>query len=143
MQTFVPYGPMFDANAKALDMRRLGKQRVETYQIIRALTGEQKGWRHHPAVKMWGGYEAALTLYGMTMCTEWVRQGYKDTLMVKFAKYLADFTKDADSVEYPAWLWDSDVMVSHRSNLIRKMPDFYGPKWPTTPNDLPYVWPVK
>jgi hypothetical protein len=36
MQTFLPY-PDFKKSIKALDYRRLGKQRVEAYQIIRTL----------------------------------------------------------------------------------------------------------
>jgi hypothetical protein len=37
MQTFLPY-PDFGATAAVLDARRLGKQRVETVQVLRALT---------------------------------------------------------------------------------------------------------
>ena len=142
MQTFVPHGPLFSETARTLDMKRLGKQRVEVYQIIRALTGEQKGWRHHPAVKMWDGYELALTLYGIVMCDEWVKRGYKDSLKPKLTMYLKKFMDDQQTVDFPRWLWDSDVIKSHRSNLIRKYADHYGPMWPDTPNDLPYVWPV-
>ncbi|HMC68015.1 MAG TPA: pyrimidine dimer DNA glycosylase/endonuclease V, partial [Mycobacteriales bacterium] len=36
MQTFLPYS-RFDASAAVLDDLRLGKQRVETLQILRAL----------------------------------------------------------------------------------------------------------
>jgi alpha-tubulin suppressor-like RCC1 family protein len=35
------------------------------------------------------------------------------------------------------------VSRSHRSNLIRKMPEHYGPIWPDVPDDLPYYWPGK
>ncbi|MDQ1681515.1 MAG: hypothetical protein QOH99_56, partial [Frankiaceae bacterium] len=35
MQTFLPYAD-FGASARVLDDRRLGKQRVETLQILRA-----------------------------------------------------------------------------------------------------------
>lgn len=38
MQTFLPY-ENFEESAWALDTRRLGKQRVETYQIMQALFG--------------------------------------------------------------------------------------------------------
>lgn len=38
MQTFLPY-ENFEESAYALDTRRLGKQRVETYQIMQALFG--------------------------------------------------------------------------------------------------------
>ena len=48
-----------------LDPLRLGKQRVEALQILRALTVPGYGWRHHPAVKMWAGYEEALVRYGL------------------------------------------------------------------------------
>ena len=37
MQTFTPYGD-FEASLRVLDQKRLGKQRVEVIQIIRALT---------------------------------------------------------------------------------------------------------
>ncbi len=37
MQTFVPF-PSFWESANALDMKRLGKQRVETFQVIGGLT---------------------------------------------------------------------------------------------------------
>ena len=60
MQTFLPY-KSFRKTALCLDNKRLGKQRVETLQILRALTGyyNQSGaWLNHPAVKMWRGYEA-------------------------------------------------------------------------------------
>jgi hypothetical protein len=59
MQTFLPY-PGFLHSARSLDRRRLGKQRVETLQVLRGLTWPRYGWRHHPTVKMWAGYEEAL-----------------------------------------------------------------------------------
>ena len=43
-----------------LDHRRLGKQRVEVLQILRALTRERYGWKSHPVVRMWAGYDEAL-----------------------------------------------------------------------------------
>ncbi|GAB3960278.1 hypothetical protein GCM10029978_009170 [Actinoallomurus acanthiterrae] len=64
MQTFLPYAD-FAATARVLDPRRLGKQRVEALQVLRGLTVPGYGWRHHPAVRMWAGYEEALTRYGL------------------------------------------------------------------------------
>ena len=46
-----------DETARSLDYRRLGKQRVEAYQIWRALKGITKGWRNHPAARAWEGYQ--------------------------------------------------------------------------------------
>lgn len=64
MQTFLPYAD-FSGSAAALDPRRLGKQRVEAIQVLRGLTVPGYGWRHHPAVRMWAGYEEALVRYGL------------------------------------------------------------------------------
>lgn len=134
MQTFLPY-PDFAASAAALDSRRLGKQRVEAYQILRILRGEYagRGWRHHPAVAMWRGFEDALGLYMNAMIAEWVRRGYKNTM----ALYAAPAQP-----EMPPWLGDPALHAAYRSNLLRKAPDFYRQYGWTEPADLPYVWPV-
>lgn len=118
MQTFVPYGSDFAANARVLDRQRLGKQRVEAWQIIKALTGQQKGWRSHPASKMWDGYVEALAQYGIVVCREWIGRGYQDSLLERFYPYAPTMSSD-----WPTWLDREDVMISHRSNLIRKRPD--------------------
>ena len=47
MQTFLPY-PDFSESAAHLDRKRLGKQRAETVQVLRALTVPGYGWRRHP-----------------------------------------------------------------------------------------------
>jgi hypothetical protein len=41
MQTFLPYSDITES-MRVLDNKRLGKQRVETYQIISAITGRLK-----------------------------------------------------------------------------------------------------
>jgi hypothetical protein len=64
VQTFLPY-PDFARSAAVLDDRRLGKQRVETLQILRALTRPDYGWRHHPAVLMWKGHEVSLDAFAV------------------------------------------------------------------------------
>lgn len=136
MQTFVPFGADFKSNAQVLDRARLGKQRVETFQILNALQGLSKGWVNHPATRMWRGYEPALAYYGIVMCKEWRRRGYMDSMLTRFGPFLDD------QIILPDWLERDDIMESHRSNLIRKRPDIYQPVWPTVPDDLPYVWPV-
>ena len=89
MQTFLPYDS-FTKTAQCLDYMRLGKQRVEAYQILRVLTGESQGWKNHPAVKMWKGYEYALTWYGYVICSEWIMRGYKDQMLHKFVRGLSE-----------------------------------------------------
>jgi hypothetical protein len=135
VQTFLPL-PDFAATASVLDDIRLGKQRVEAYQIVRSLDGVTQGWRHHPAVKMWRGFEGALVHYGLAICLEWTRRGRVDTVHDKLLVHAR-----ADIV-VPPWFGDYAVHASHRSNLLRKDPDWYGRFGWTEPPDLPYVWPV-
>lgn len=141
MQTFLPV-PDFVRTAEILDMRRLGKQRVETKQILRALTGLSKGWVNHPAVKMWRGHEYALTKYGLAMCLEWRKRGYKDTLLDYFMEQRKIYVDNVEGNYLPRWFGNQEFHISHQSNLIRKRPFHYKPFFPGIPRDIPYVWPV-
>jgi hypothetical protein len=149
VQTFLPFAD-FEETARSLDTRRLGKQRVETLQIVRALTQPGNGWRNHPAVLMWRGYEEALGAYGLAICREWQRRGYADSCELKILDDLgaAGVRVPVRSVaelrqagQLPPWLGDGALHRSHRSALVRKDPDFYRPAFGDVPPDLPYVWP--
>lgn len=148
MQTFLPYAD-FQRSARALDPRRLGKQRVETIQVVRGLTVEGYGWRHHPAVRMWRGHLEALGRYGLTCAEVWVGLGHANTTAASIAAELAAagvpmIRSEADLVAagaMPPWLGDEDFHRSHRSSLVRKDPDFYRSLFGDVPEDLPYVWP--
>ncbi|MFE7931857.1 MSMEG_6728 family protein [Streptomyces sp. NPDC057456] len=148
MQTFLPY-PDFTESAAALDARRLGKQRVEALQVLRGLTVVGYGWRHHPAVRMWTGYEEALVRYGLEVCGVWTAAGRADTcaasLVSGFAGQPAGVRTQerlAEAGELPPWLGDPAFHRSHRSALVRKDPEFYAALFPGVPDDLPYVWPT-
>ncbi|UFQ17338.1 MULTISPECIES: MSMEG_6728 family protein [Streptomyces] len=150
MQTFLPYSD-FTRSAAVLDRGRLGKQRVEALQVLRGLTVPGYGWRHHPAVRMWTGYEEALVRYGLDVCAVWVREGRADTCA---ATLVTDFTRHrpgaavraqrelADAGELPPWLGDPAFHRSHQSALKRKAPEIYAPLFPEVPDDLPYLWPA-
>lgn len=140
MQTFLPYRD-FQQCAACLDLKRLGKQRVETKQIYLSLT-TGGGWKNHPAVKMWRGYESALCLYGLVMCTEWQCRGYRDSLTPFFAEQLFwERRSGKDAIEIPHWLTSRSFIRSHRSNLLRKDPDHYGRFNWNVPINLEYIWP--
>ena len=151
MQTFLPY-PDFDRSAAVLDPKRLGKQRVEVIQIVRALTVPGYAWKSHPAVLMWKGHEEALAAYGQSIVGAWTALGFGDTCE---ATILADLAAAghrsrprsqaalAAARKLPVWLGDEALHRSHRSALLRKDPDWYRPKFPDVPDDLPYVWPVR
>ena len=131
MQTFLPY-PNFVTSLRILDYRRLGKQRVEALQLLRAISVKGSGWSHHPAAAMWRGYVNALKQYHNIAIDEWVRRGYCNSMPKKQIR---------GQVVYPAWLGDEAFHASHRSNLLRKDRDYYGAFGWTEPDDLPYVWP--
>ena len=79
MQTFLPH-PSFYDSVRCLDNKRLGKQRVEALQILKALYIPDYGWRHHPCVKMWNGYTQALEMYMDICIEEWIERGFKNTM---------------------------------------------------------------
>ncbi|MBC6459493.1 MSMEG_6728 family protein [Actinomadura sp. HBU206391] len=149
-QTFLPYAD-FAATAKALDARRLGKQRVEALQVLRGLTTPGYGWRHHPVVRMWAGYEEALVRYGLEVCDRWSGMGHRDTCAGKLSAELTATTgvaaarsqlELARAGALPPWLGDPAFHRSHQSALLRKDFAVYGPLFPGVPDDLPYVWPL-
>lgn len=129
MQTFLPYQD-FIKSAACLDRQRLGKQRVEVIQILNTLTGKSKGWRNHPNVKMWQGYELALATYGLEICTEWIKRGYKDTCMNKIIDIMDEAGIDflPCKAEMPEWL-NEEFCAKHRQILLEKNFEFYSKKF--------------
>lgn len=136
MQTFLPYGS-FEKSAQVLDRARLGKQRVEVLQILKALTGQSKGWVAHPATLMWSGYEAALCAYGNIVCIEWRERGYKDTVLDTLAEF------KFSGFRMPDWLYDERLHSSHRAALLYKDYDYYKQFGWTEQPELNYYWPPK
>lgn len=141
MQTFLPYSD-FAQTAKVLDYQRLGKQRVETWQVLQAMDRTKGGWVNHPCTHMWRNHRTALAFYGLVICNEWRNRGYKDNMGQRFIDLLSPYSIDAIMADMPDWLGRDDIHASHRSNLLRKNAAFYRQFWPTEPDDLPYVWPV-
>lgn len=135
MQTFAP-SEILTESAVVLDRARLGKQRVETLQLLRANFDETLGWKNHPAAKMWRGYESGLIAYGVAICNEWLIRGYKDTCLEKILKY-----GEPDALDMPPWWGDERVHSSHRANLLRKMPEHYSQFGWTENPEMPYFWP--
>lgn len=140
MQTFLPE-PDFKNSLAILDYRRLGKQRVETKQILQALRGETSGWVNHPAVRMWRGHEGALAQYGYMACYNWRQRGFDDILMPYFLDMIVDYDDPARHA-MPLWFGDPVVHLSHQSNLVRKDPQHYRRFYPDVRDDIPYFWPV-
>jgi hypothetical protein len=140
MQTFIPEPDLYQS-VRVLDRQRLGKQRVETLQIMNALAGNSKGWVNHPATRMWRGYEFALLVYQNYTCNEWTRRGYKDTCWDKTLDlFNVHFTKD--NVHKPHWWGDERVHDSHKKALVFKHPEWYSKYYPDVVGEYNYYWPV-
>lgn len=137
MQTFLPYKD-FEETARVLDWRRLGKQRVEADQILNIVSGKTKklGWRNHPAVKIWVGYEEALVIYRNTIIREWIRRGYKNNMVILPEKNIKD-------VSLPDLIGVDEYHLSHQSNLLRKDPEYYGRFFVGVSPDAEYLWRLK
>lgn len=99
-------------------------------QIFKTLT-VGGGWKYHPAVKMWAGYEQSLQAYFNIICEEWIARGYKNNMpLFTIVKY-----------EKPKWL-TQQFCEAHQSNLLRKNHEWYKQfDWHVAAN-LPYIWPV-
>ena len=135
MQTFLPFAD-FKKSVEVLDYRRLGKQRVETFQVLNILLGrtESKGWVNHPVTKMWRGYEEAMKMYQNITISEWIRRGYNNNMSLE--------SVNESAVVMPFWFGDERVHRSHRSNLLRKDFGYYS-QYFDEPVDLEYYWAVQ
>lgn len=152
MQTFLPYRA-FLSSARVLDNKRLGKQRVETMQIMRGLVRTQVPhfepspngtipWANHPAALMWKGYEFALMTYQNTICDEWTRRGFNDTCKEKTQHFFDVLPDELRMPHVPKWLGLKKFHSAHRANLLRKDPEYYGKfGWKEQPIEG-YWWPT-
>jgi hypothetical protein len=137
MQTFLPYSD-FRQSVQALDNKRLGKQRVECFQIINILEGKNNSnaWVNHPAIKMWEGYTYALQYYYNCCIDEWKRRGFKNTMNKYSIRYKYD---------NPWWVGYKDFHRAMRAKLIEKNEEFYLPIFGEIDkgfNNSKYLWPV-
>ena len=137
--TFLPY-PDIEKSLLSLDKRRLGKQRVEAFQIMKALNGETKGWRNHPATLMWKGYEDLLKIYYNKSLEIWEIKGGKNVVLKPVE--ISDHTKALENK--PWWFGFGPLHDSHKAALIRKDSDYSNIlSLDSKYLDLGYVWPHK
>jgi hypothetical protein len=163
MQTFVPIATdNYREIAKTLDNRRLNKQALEGWQILMNLLeldpqGEfrqPRGWRNHPAVKMWANHETELYSYIIAMTDEWIARGYKTTIGDKATETLKVAYQNAlvYAESKPDWMTNQvkyeEIASSHRRALLVKDYAWYSQfNWPEDtgqePIEYEYVWPTK
>jgi len=144
MQTFLPYAD-FERSAIALDNKRLQKQIVECKQILMTICGSSNGWRNHPAIRQWIGFDGALAEYAIECCDEHIKRGYRTGLRPWFMDIWQN-----KPIEYPPWLGYEPFHSMHRSVLLAKNYDWYWQfgwsEQPAVKNEkgsYPYLWPSK
>jgi len=130
MQTFLPSTNSLEC-AQSLDNKRLNKQILEGYQILNVLSGRSKGggWRNHPAVLMWKGYEHGLWKYIESMVQVANLRGIKTENNVKNLNALYSECAEDWGNEHPSFWRDENkvmrIITTHRANLFKKDPIYY------------------
>lgn len=166
MQTFLPHNS-FSWSLDCLDNKRLGKQRVEAMQILKALKqGPKIAYKIEPIkcrkvkVLKWGlpldqGDGVAHTPWYNHPCTkmwkdyEAALERYMNISIIKWKsrgfkntmELSFKYHKLWEKVEYPPWFTE-EFCAAHRSNLLRKDKEYYSKFGWTEPDNLPYIWPV-
>jgi hypothetical protein len=130
MQTFLPYKD-FNKSAQVLDSKRLNKQILEGYQILKVLNNPdpKAAWRNHPAVKMWRGYEHTLFGYILSMVVEADKRGIKTINNKNNIIELRKNTVQNWGQKDPDWYSNENFMklitTTHKVNLYRKDNIYY------------------
>ena len=158
-RTWVPLEDM-TASAATLNQQHIVAQLGEGSIVLRALLEpcDGAGWRHHPAVRMWRGYEPAFVRYLVLHSAEARRRGYytvnfdrrfttaggaADFFDTNFAVVSAHMPPNLvpASIVMP-WWWGGEIHARDRAALVARFPEHYGPIWPDVePLDEPW-WPV-
>ena len=176
MQTFLPVGPpysvlqhlsifcilelCFRASLAVLDNRRIGKQRVEALQLIKAIELRAKakqydpndiaayfkdkglrrpGWISHVCTLMWEDHLEALKLYMNCAIKEWCTRKNKDGRPTKNTMKLVH-VDTSKITRLPPFIGDDEFHAVHRSNLIYKDAEYYGQALWTEEPCTGYIW---
>jgi len=129
MQTFLPYKD-YNQCAEILDNKRLNKQILEAYQILKILSGKSPSgaWRNHPAVLMWKNAEWSLRNYAKVMIKEAKVRGIRTDKNESNIEALEAVCGQIWGTNKPVWSEASHVNrvnITHRTNLYRKDHIYY------------------
>jgi len=125
MQTFLPYGD-YEATAQTLDNKRLNKQILEGYQILKVLSNasESGAWRNHPAVLLWKGSENELLAYLDHMIYEANWRGIKTDKNEANIRQLKRQYGNQWGNTRPSWMDNLETLrrinITHQANLFKK-----------------------
>lgn len=116
MQIFIPF-PCVRKSLKSLDYKRLGKQRLEAWQIIRIIRGETTGYQKHPIISTYRKYLPAVIDYYNKCLEEWENRGYQNDK-------LQPIKLDSEPERPPFWDY-KEFTDRHQAILRAKDPLFY------------------
>src|SRR5687768_14499634 len=102
--------------------------------MLMSLLGKMDGWKHHPATKMWRGYEDALGLYMNAAITEWKRRGRNNNMQLFVP---------LRGIVIPPWFGDERFHRSHRAYLLWKDYKHYKQFGWKEDVDEPFFWPTE
>lgn len=134
IQTFLPV-PDFKECARILDKKRVWKQVIEAKMILDTIKTSRKAWANHPVTRMWRGHEGLLTIYYNTFLRECINER-----QIRVKAY-SEIILPSTIYPLPSWMSDERVYSSHRSNLLRKDPVYYGKFGWLEDNSQKYFWP--
>jgi hypothetical protein len=166
MQTFLPFSD-FEKSARCLDNKRLGKQRVEGFQILKSLSFgpyqrlEEDKWvrcsetefvfcKNTKSLKNtvrktpWYNHPATKMWKGHESCLrKYIQTVCKVWVMRGYEDTILTKlgTLEFGSDTVPDWVGNESFHSSHRSNLLRKDKEWYGKFGWKEKNNLPYIWP--
>jgi hypothetical protein len=143
--------------AKDLDNKRILKQRVEAFQLIKSIE-EGSGWSNHPCSKMWANHVEALKVYYNIMVRECISRGFENNMPLydinenefsvirTYFDGVRTYLEPTQGKTFPWFFGWQPFIYSHRCALIRKKPDYYGPKfWDSECEkyiNYGYIWPT-
>ena len=146
MMTWVTRISLLDS-AEDLELPQLAVANRESealfYELVYGVSDDELGSAPTPLVGMWSGYETALAAYSVATAATLVRHGVTgSTRALAIANTIKELRQGGDPApfEMPPWIGDIDVLMSHRSNLMRRWPNAYS--FPRNPKDMPYLWPI-
>jgi hypothetical protein len=135
-----------------LDTRRHGAMIYENIQMLASNLGHasdlitpKRDVSSHPACKLWKGWERSHACYINSLLRAWYDKGYKSDINRKNMEFLQgtiEYTHSGSPMStFPDWITD-ELIMTHRSVLIQKKPEYYKPLWPDVPDDLKmrYDW---
>lgn len=143
MMTWITRISWFDTAADLSDSLLLQqvKESVEFFHgLLEVAEPMSDEFIAHPLTRCWLGYETAAGTYAAIMSVEAVRRGFHGRSPMDIDVKMAIYRRRMDtSLVLPPWKDDTDVLRSHRSNLMRRFPSQYS--WQKTPERMPYLWP--